>query len=237
MDDGFRSQPTSSKASGGTTPLAEVVAQEVDALFTRLAESALHRESTPATSDLSSRVKILKVHPTPLLTEDNKLRYSPSKIRTMGQVDPALLDAFRMVASGRKAWPLFVTGKPGGGKTCAALALLDHTSSGIYMTVNELVGRRMQSFKTGAPEMPWVPLFSTQQRALVVLDELGTRQTVNDTHYECVQQVLDMREGYPLILISNLSLDQIEQRYDDRIASRCGAGTVVELKGRDRRID
>lgn len=237
MDDGFRSPQTSSKASGGTTPLAEAVAQEVDALFTRLAESARLQESTPTSSDISSRVKILKVHPTPLLTEDNRLRYSPLKVRSLSQTDRSLLDAFRLVAAGKKPWPLFVAGEPGRGKTCGALALLDHTSSGIYMTCNELVGRRMQSFKTGAPEMPWDALFSVRLRALVVLDELGARQTVSDTHYECVQQVLDMREGYPLILISNLSLDQIEQRYDDRIASRCGAGTVVELKGRDRRID
>lgn len=213
------------------------MAQEVDALFTRLAASAPQPGSTTTQSDLSSRVRILKVHPTPLLTEDNKLRYSPSKARTLAQVDRVLLDAFRRVAGGKAPWPLFVTGQPGRGKTCAALALLDHTSSGIYMTVNELVGRRMASFKPGAAEMPWAALFGTQQRALVVLDELGTRQTVSDTHYECVQQVLDMREGFPLVLISNLSLSEIEQRYDDRIASRCAAGTQVELKGRDRRAE
>lgn len=208
---------------------------EVDDLFTRLAASARNPESTPPTPDISSRIRVLKTHPTPMLTEDGRLRYSPSKTQSLAQTDRALIEAFRTVVTGNSPWPLFVTGKPGRGKTCGALVLLDHTSSGIYLTCNELVGRRMASFRPGAPDMPWEALLSVKQRALVVLDEIGTRQTVNDTHYECVQQVLDMREGYPLILISNLTLEEIEQRYDDRIASRCGAGTVVELKGRDRR--
>lgn len=171
------------------------------------------------------------------MTDEGKLRFSPTTHRTLGDNDADLLDAFRLLVTGEKPWPLFVTGKPGRGKTCGALSLLDHATSGIYLTTNDLVGRRMASFKLSEPDTVWDTLFNVEKRALVVVDELGTRTTISDTHYECIQQACDYRQGYPLILISNLSLSEIEQRYDDRIASRCAAGTVVELKGIDRRAD
>lgn len=161
----------------------------------------------------------------------------PTKPRELGAVDKVLLEAFRGLAAGTQPWPLFVTGRPGRGKTCAALAFLDHTTSGIYLTTHELVERRMQSFGNNANPMNWDFHFDPKQRALVVLDELGVRKQVNDTHYECVQRALDMREGFGLVLVSNKSLAEIEELYDDRIASRCAAGTVVELKGIDHRTD
>lgn len=135
---------------------------------------------------------------------------------------------------------------PGRGKTCAALALCDHVIRSLYVTAGELTGKVLQSFKYKDP-FDWTPFkpidFENQDHptvdgaSLVVLDELGTRLTVSDTHYEVVQRVLDMRETYPLIVVSNLTPDVIARVYDDRIASRCVAGTVVELKGPDCRAE
>jgi chromosomal replication initiation ATPase DnaA len=64
---------------------------------------------------------------------------------------------------------------------------------------------------------------------IVVLDELGGRTQTTDHHYEAVKMVLDEREGQPLILITNLIPADLAAVYDDRIASRCAAGTVVDL--------
>jgi hypothetical protein len=120
----------------------------------------------------------------------------------------------------------------------------------VFITVADLTNEYMATFGT-REKYDWSALkplreirdFEGQSHpprrvgsSLVVLDELGSRANVTDTHYECVQRVLDMREGQPLILISNKSIAEIGSLYDARIASRCEAGTVVKLEGRDRRL-
>jgi DNA replication protein DnaC len=168
--------------------------------------------------------------------ESRQLRYSPTKIREIGSAAEPILGAFRGLVGGTLPWPLFLHGQPGSGKTCAALALLDHAITGAYATCTELVERTHKGYNGGVG-IRWDEHFGPARRALVVLDELGTRKTITDTHYEVVQKMLDLREHYPLIVISNLNIEEVGALYDERIASRCAAGTVVELKGRDRRID
>lgn len=168
--------------------------------------------------------------------DSQQLRYSPSKIREIGSVPESVLTAFRGLVAGTQPWPLLMHGEPGTGKTCAALALLDHALTGAYVTCTELVERTHKGYNGGVG-IRWEEHFGPQRRCLVVLDELGTRKTITDTHYESVQRMLDLREHYPLILISNLGPDEIANLYDDRIASRCVAGTRVEVKGIDRRAD
>jgi len=70
---------------------------------------------------------------------------------------------------------------------------------------------------------------------LIVLDEIGSRSQVSDHHYETLKRALDDCEGRPLVLISNHDLETLERIYDDRIASRIAAGTIVQLNG-DRRL-
>jgi DNA replication protein DnaC len=177
--------------------------------------------------------------------------YLPNKLREIAAVDDSLKAVFRQLVSGKLKWPLFLHGQPGCGKTCAALALLDHLPScqQMYVTATEITSMVMARFgqsdqfswrkfgeyrddgpfPSGSPKNP-------SGSALVVLDELGVRESIKDTHYECVQRVLEDRECLPLILISNLDIAGIGKVYDARIASRCEAGTVVNLVGKDRRI-
>jgi hypothetical protein len=71
---------------------------------------------------------------------------------------------------------------------------------------------------------------------LVVLDEVGSRSSVSDHHYEQVKRLIDVREGKPLVVCSNLSLPELLSVYDDRIISRLAGGTVVCVHGPDRRV-
>ena len=64
---------------------------------------------------------------------------------------------------------------------------------------------------------------------LYVLDEVGMRMNVTDAHYSALKKVMDIRYGKPMVMISNLSLDEIAEVYDQRISSRLMDGTVVEL--------
>lgn len=148
----------------------------------------------------------------------------------------------RDCAAGRSPWPLFAHGPAGCGKTCAALCLLDH-AGGLYFTAASLsqavsdamFGRLLsprEKREVSATQL-WSEVATTP---LVVLDEIGGRGSVSDHHYDCVKRLLDEREGRPTLCLSNLSLGELAKLYDDRVASRLAAGTVVVLQGVDRRL-
>lgn len=156
-----------------------------------------------------------------------------------------LRDSLRQLVLGQINWPLFIYGCAGTGKTCAALCLLDYCG-GEYWTASSLCsaliessqGRLFHQGEAGRDRYRVYPeqLWSTIRRSsLVVLDELGIRQ-VSDHHYESVKRVIDDRDGRPLITISNHGIAEIAQLYDDRVASRLAAGTIVQVLGRDQRL-
>ena len=152
---------------------------------------------------------------------------------------------------GRAAWPLFLTGPAGTGKTCAALALVDRVTVdghciGQYAEYGELCRRLIAAMKG---ELPFTnrhgysgytsveDVWEEWRRApLSVLDEIGARENVSDHAYETLKRAIDSRESQPAVFISNLNLEGIAGVYDDRIASRLGAGTALELSGPDRRL-
>jgi DNA replication protein DnaC len=169
----------------------------------------------------------------------------PSLERSIDQIDENLRNEMHAVVNGRKKWPLFIVGPSGVGKTCAALCMLDRTW-GAYYTANELVDtvasaqrgqlRGKQYGSKITQEMLWTEWSDVQRVALFVLDELGTRERVGDLVYNTTKQLIDCRASKPLIVISNLDLPRIVELYDDRVASRLVAGTVVLVQGQDRRL-
>lgn len=144
-----------------------------------------------------------------------------------------LLDVFRSLVEGIHPWPLYLYGPPGCGKTSAILALTDHVQHAVYMTAALLAERHLADITGRGPKLNWDSLGRSCQ--LFVLDELGVREKVSDTAYEVTQKALDLREGMPLIVCSNLDLQRLAKVYDARIADRCAAGVQFELKGDSRR--
>lgn len=148
----------------------------------------------------------------------------------------------RELCRGYKEWPLFLYGDVGTGKTCAGLCLVDNCG-GMYFTAGDLcqelidAGKGILNFKESGHKLYardiWLAIRAVP---VVVLDEVGGRDKVSDFHYDTVKGVLDAREYKPLVVISNLGLEQIAELYDMRITSRLGAGTVVEVAGDDRRL-
>ena len=74
---------------------------------------------------------------------------------------------------------------------------------------------------------------------LLVLDDLGAEKT-SDWSRQVFYLLLDRRyrEMKQTIITTNLSLEQIAETFDDRVASRlCEMGVTIELKGKDKRVE
>jgi DNA replication protein DnaC len=76
--------------------------------------------------------------------------------------------------------------------------------------------------------------FAADANSLWCLDDFGTRG-LTDSAFDVVFELIDRRVGKPTIVTSNLDLQGITDLYDDRIADRLRAGTVIELTGESRR--
>lgn len=169
--------------------------------------------------------------------------FLPGKSRSASQVTAIIIDAFDALCAGTRPWPCFLHGPPGTGKTCAALCLLDRVvgKEKSYYTVRELCSTlikadRGELFSSTGYEIHRSKILEKIQRAgFAVLDEIGMRSGVTDHHYEAVAEWLDGRGDKPSIVISNLGLDEIQRLYDDRIADRLSAGTVIAVSGESRR--
>ncbi len=203
-----------------------------------LAESTARLASTTTSPSSPPRRMGLRLSP------QQTPRHLPDVRREAAKVPTDLRAAIRLLVQGEGDWPLFVVGPPGTGKTCAALCLLDyaggeyHTTPGLCETLIRSAAGRLEWHTGGRGGMLWPETFWARLKAapLVVLDELGARDRVSDHHYEAVKRVLDERHNKPLVFLSNLDLATLERVYDDRLASRIAAGTVVKVGGPDQRI-
>lgn len=133
-------------------------------------------------------------------------------------------------------WPITMLGPVGTGKTCAALCLLDMVGTRRYTTVQTMCDELIASQRDDSDHGPTAWWNRWARAKCCVLDELGTRDKVSEFQYECVKKAIDLRDGAPLVCISNASLRELASLYDDRIASRLAAGTVIHFTGDDRRL-
>lgn len=148
----------------------------------------------------------------------------------------------RRCANGEAPWPVYLRGPAGTGKTCAALALADQVRYGAwYRQCRDFVDDwRKVVLGQAVAELGYAIYPAdfwrrVESRPLAILDEIGDRCKVTDTHYDAVKGFLDRRHKRPTVVLGNLDAKQLAEVYDDRIASRVCAGTVIFLAGKDRR--
>lgn len=162
------------------------------------------------------------------------------KHRTVEGVAPVLTKAFESCATGQEPWPLFVFGPAGTGKTCAALSFIDHYG-GVYFTASDfcntlILARNGDLHWSNGYERNVLDVWSkVKSIEFLVLDELATRKTVSEFHYETIKKIIDIREGRPAMYLSNEGPSTLSKVFDDRVASRLASGTIVKLDGDDRR--
>lgn len=161
--------------------------------------------------------------------------------RTIDEISESTRKAIRNCINGKAKWPLVLTGDPGAGKTLAGLCMIDEYG-GWYATLADLHGLTLIVREDGGL---WYPaptgLKATERdiwddwcrKNLTVLDEIGKRGPTSSQD-ETLQRAIDLREGKPSVVISNVLMDGLRGIYGERIYSRLQRGTVLSLKG-DRR--
>ncbi len=145
-----------------------------------------------------------------------------------------LVSVVASLLAGGSQWPLFLYGPTGTGKTCAALALCDHVETAAYFTHEDICETVMGSDE----EEKFNTWGMIAGKSLVVLDEIGARGVARELGYSTMRKVLDHREQYHhriAVYISNVEPEQIQNLFDDRVASRMLCGTWCCLDGKDRR--
>ena len=165
---------------------------------------------------------------------------------TFDGIKPKLSQAI-VKAVAEQAWPVFIHGKPGTGKSFA-LALFyaawKQTQHAYWYPLETFVADVTQCRGSGhvAKEYNGQTFDRTESTLwrfagsdhLWCVDDFGTRDVTN-AGFEIVFRLMDTRARLPTIVTSNLSLSQVATLYDERISSRLGAGTVIEVTGADRR--
>ena len=137
---------------------------------------------------------------------------------------------------------IYIFGKTGVGKTfllnCIARELIQKEHSVLYFTATDLLDILITSaFNKN-------DIDSNNLRELIhnceclIIDDLGTEITnsaVDTQLFICINERLQSKK--PVIISSNLSLNHVKERYDERIASRIsGNYQIIKITGEDIRV-
>lgn len=162
--------------------------------------------------------------------------------RTIEQIHPVFADEILQVFNGSNPWPLFMTGPVGTGKSCAAMAFVDHLMvSRRYSKSSQYVSDVMKASKGKLVRGTYTHSEESYKQywadsVITVIDEMGNAEKQSDWPLEILQDLIESRENKASIWISNLSIDDISSIYGNRIASRLSSGTTITFGGKDRRM-
>lgn len=131
-----------------------------------------------------------------------------------------------------------IYGPPGNGKTytanCIANNLLNKEYTVICVSVNALLERIKKTYSTWGKEGEDTVLNGLTNADLLVLDDLGTEQESNWTTSK-IYNIIDSRyrNGLPLIITTNYTMEHLKEKYGyrtaDRILEMC---TPLQNKGK-----
>lgn len=167
-----------------------------------------------------------------------------AKLRALAkwsEMKPYVIDAIEKAARGGSCWPLVFVGDTGSGKSCAAVCAVEKYGGHFHafnVFCDELVqaGQERSFDHLGYHIYPNHIWHNWKTSKLPVVDDVGTRTKVSDHQFETLKRMLDTREMRPIIVTTNLQIEELSKVFDDRIASRLAGGTVIEFY-RDRRLE
>lgn len=120
---------------------------------------------------------------------------------------------------------MLVYGKPGNGKTyfsaCIANALLKISVPVICVGAIALTERISKSKRNWGEEGIFTVLNSLENADLLIIDDLGTEED-NKWTRAMIYQIIEKRNSVnlPVIITTNISIDDLKERYDYRTYSR-----------------
>lgn len=142
-----------------------------------------------------------------------------------------------------KSIGLLIHGAPGNGKThttaCITNELISKMVPVICVSINALLDRIKETYNKWGKEGEETVLRSLQNADLLIIDDLGTEQNT-DWSQTRIYNILDSRyrNGLPLIVTTNLTLEELKEKYHARTYSRLiDMCTPVLNDGKDIRID
>lgn len=171
----------------------------------------------------------------------NRSKFKDAK---MSDFDESIKEKVKGVLKDKKG--IFIYGNCGTGKTHLLNALYKHSKENFYGEVryynfSEFLyfakNKFQNDFHEDVMNKIMYPDYVNRQR-LLFLDDIGSEKTT-DWSIETLGLIVNRfyeQEDY-LFITSNLNLEEIQERYGDRIASRiaemCG---IIKLEGEDRRV-
>lgn len=158
-----------------------------------------------------------------------------------GNVIARMREAFNL-----QEFPIYLFGPVGVGKSfAAALVYVRINVTASMIPYADLVQMAIESDRSGevsrtlddggvlelssAGFWKWV-----SHVGVMIVDEIGTG-AVGDWKVEALWRILDARKGLPTILTGNIDLNVIAEHFDERIKSRITEGTVIRMRGEDKR--
>jgi DNA replication protein DnaC len=135
------------------------------------------------------------------------------------------------VCRGERPWPITLFGLPGRGKSTAAMLLLDCVGHGMYVTARECVNNEFGTGESPADRFR----YEWKRADLCVIDQFGMDCRPGSAcppgKLQVFVDLIDYREGKPLILVSNHPPATLGELFDAQIRDRIEGGTILELCG------
>ncbi len=140
---------------------------------------------------------------------------------------------------------LVLVGNVGAGKTylieCIANALIQKANYVVFSTAFDLNRTIQNSFGVGALEREAMlaPFFESD---LLIIDDLGSEPIIKNVTIANLFSVINERQSnnLPIIISTNLNMEEIQERYGDRVASRIfnkRLNLIIPFLGKDLRIN
>ena len=138
---------------------------------------------------------------------------------------------------------ILIMGKTGTGKTHISTAIAKEIISLGYDVLYDSAQNIISDFETDRFKSGYGQVESKSEKYLecdlLIIDDLGTEFT-NQFTVSCLYNLLNTRQnrGLSTILSTNLSYEELQRKYEDRIFSRIvGAGCrILIFEGKDRRL-
>lgn len=150
-----------------------------------------------------------------------------------------------LLALGDRRFPTVLAGRVGVGKSTVAAIVARAFTTWAWYAADDLLTTLMDCRQHGSVQR-WdaqgYAVITTEQQmlrrieqaAIVVLDDVGTRQ-LSEAQTEALRAVLDCRIRKPLVVTTNCNTQQLIESVGNRNTSRLLAGAVVQIGGSDRR--